>query len=102
MSHECPHCNERTITEWSKLISSRRNPATCSNCGKNSYIELVPSTIWIAVITTIAGLFLWPILEFGVVVLVISMFAFYAIGLHFMAKIIPLVSLGGGDVQEDH
>ncbi len=30
---ECPHCHQRTIPVWRKLLINNIRPATCSSCG---------------------------------------------------------------------
>ncbi|KNC68939.1 hypothetical protein AC626_01515 [Pseudoalteromonas rubra] len=36
MAFNCPHCNQISVSHFSKLLSFEGSPATCSNCGKHS------------------------------------------------------------------
>ncbi len=102
MSHECPHCQDCTIGNFDKVVSTKDAPVTCSNCGGKSYIERTSAIVWIALITTFAGLFLWPVLEFGIVILLVCIVAYFLVGLHLMAKFVPLIVLGDSGARKDH
>lgn len=36
MAFNCPHCNHKSVSHFSKFLSFEGSPATCSNCGKHS------------------------------------------------------------------
>ncbi|WP_010387422.1 hypothetical protein [Pseudoalteromonas rubra] len=36
MAFNCPHCNQKSVSHFSKFLSFEGSPATCSNCGKHS------------------------------------------------------------------
>lgn len=59
----CPHCNERTISNWKKLWSVTVTPVQCSACKQFSYLHaghaLKGLTFWIGVSWVFIGLALY-------------------------------------------
>lgn len=49
----CPHCQQKTITNWAKLWSVTVNPVRCSACCKYSFLHAVHAlkglVFWIAI-----------------------------------------------------
>ena len=95
VTHNCPHCNEPTISKWQKLNSGPLFPAKCKKCNGLSAIERKSSLLWLAVFTTVPILFILPIFEFGILIPAICYLTVILAGLNLIANHSALIAIEG-------
>jgi hypothetical protein len=58
--HECPHCNQESISSMQKVLAVSPIMATCKVCRRKSYIHilygLIALTVWIIMTWALIGL----------------------------------------------
>lgn len=61
--HECPHCNQESISTLQKLSAISPLQISCKACKHNSYVHntyaLVALTVWIIMTWILIGLAYW-------------------------------------------